>query len=154
MDFDKIKDALQDLIIRLQDAEKGYREIKLASSNPTLMKWLDKYSMERHDMHKVLENHVALLGGKAEVKTSFLGDLHRIFIDIKINNTSHKNEFDAVVNEIERGATTLIDDYTKVIDDIEMPFNLNKVLVGQRATIQYELDQLVNLKEELNAVEA
>lgn len=154
MDISKIKDALQDLIIRLQDAEKGFNEIKLATSNKPLMKWLERYSQERHNMHKVLESQVALLGGDAEVKTSFLGDLHRMFIDLKINNTSFDNEFDAIVNEIERGASRLIDDYTNVIENVETPVNLNKILVSQRATVQFELDQMKNLKEELNAVEA
>lgn len=146
--------ALQDLIIRLQDAEKGYKEISLATGIRPLKKWLQSYAKERHNMHKMLESQVALLGGNAEVRTSFLGDLHRMFIDIKINNVSFTNEFDAVVEEIERGSSVLIDDYTKIINEVEMPETIRKQLVSQRALIIGEVNQLKFLKEELNAVEA
>lgn len=154
MDIDKIKDALQDLIIRLQDAEKGYSEIEKATSNRVLKRWLKRYAKERHNMHMVLEKEVAILGGDAEVKTSLLGDLHRMFIDIKINSTSAQNEFDAVVTEIERGANVLINDYDRVLEDVDFPSNIRSVLTSQRALIENELNTLVNLKEDLNAIEA
>lgn len=116
MDTSNSKAALKELIIRLQDAEKGFLEISQAVSNTTLKKWLNKYADERHQMHKVLEGMVAARGGEAEVKTSFLGDLHRMFIDIKINNIGARDEYDAVVTEIERGAKILINDYGKILD--------------------------------------
>lgn len=150
----KIIDALQGLIIRLQDAEKGYHEIALATSNEALKKWLLRYGKERHNMHTALETQISILGGDAEVETSFLGDLHRMFIDVKINNVSFENEFDAILNEIERGSSILIEDYTKVINEIEMPINIRKQLISQRALIKAEINQLKYLKEELNAVEA
>jgi len=154
MDNSKIKSSLQDLIYRLQDAEKGFKEIKLASSNAVLQKWLGRYAKERHQMHQTLEGLVVKLGGKADVDTTFLGDLHRIFIDIKINNTSLENEFDAVVTEIERGAKTLIKDYEKVLSDVEMPVEYVTTLVSQKAHIEVELQSLVELKEEFNSVPA
>ncbi len=152
MDNSKIKSALQDLIYRLQDAEKGFTEIKLAASNAPLKKWLERYAKERHQMHRTLEGLVAKLGGNAEVNTTFLGDLHRIFIDIKINNTSYENEFDAVVTEIERGSSTLISDYEKVLSDVEMPAGYVITLVSQKAQIEAELQSLLDLKEEFNTV--
>lgn len=149
MDIERTKAALQDLIIRLQDAEKGYKEIALATSNQPLISWLTRYSSERHEYHTVLEAQVALLGGNAVVKTSFLGDLHRMFIDVKINNTSIDGEFEAVVDEIERGSNTLIEDYSKVIKEVAMDSGLRAVLQGQRASIEKEVVDLVKLKEEL-----
>lgn len=152
MDNTKIINALQDLIIRLQDAEKGYNKIALATENEQLKKWLIRYGKERHNMHRALESEVALLGGDAKVKTSFLGDLHRLFIDFKINNISSENEFEAIVNEIERGSSILIGDYTKVIEEVEMPTNIRKMLMSQRSLVNAEVAQLKYLKEELMAV--
>ena len=153
MDNLKIINALQELIIRLQDAEQGYKEIELATSNQSLKKWLSTYAQERHNMHRALESHVNLLGGNAEVSTSFLGDLHRMFIDIKINNVNVEDEFDAIVTEIDRGASVLIDDYTKVIENIKLPETIRKMLISQKALIVAELDQLKYLKSEFNTVE-
>lgn len=152
MNTDNVKDALQDLIIRLQDAEKGYKEIERATSNIPLKQWLSQYANERHEMHKVLEGHVAARGGNAEVKTSFLGEMHRVFIDMKLS--AMDDEYPAIVNEIERGASTLISDYEKVLKEIEMPASLVSTLQSQKMTIELELESLVKLKDELNAVMA
>ena len=150
MNTDKIKTGLQDLIYRLQDAEKGYQEIIKASSNTIVNKWLKKYAAERHSMHQDLESIISRMGGKPEVDTTFLGALHRVFIDIKINNTSAENEFDAIVSEIERGAKVLIDDYKKVLAEIEMPADIVTTLMDQKMLVHNELSSLLNLKKEMS----
>lgn len=154
MDNSIVRNSLQDLIIRLQDAEKGFNEISKAISDVQLQKQLKGYAGERHNMHKALESYVALLGGDAKVKTSFLGDLHRMFIDIKLNSTNAEDELDAVVNEVERGASVLISDYDKVISDVELPSNIARTLMSQRATVQAELSALGKKNVERSAVEA
>jgi|GEM_PF-748932 len=152
MENSKIKDALQGIIFRLQDAEKGYEEIIAASSNSALNSWLQKYASERHNMHRVLEGYVAELGGSPEVDTTILGSIHRMFIDIKINNTSADNEFNAIVDEVERGSTMLIDEYNKVIGEVEMPAKYIATLVQQRDHIQAEVNSLTALKDDFNVV--
>lgn len=149
---ENIYSALQDLINRLQDAEKGFQEIANATSNISLKEWLQKYSEERHQMHKELESLSKSIGYEPEVKTTLLGDLHRLFIDIKINNTSMENEFDAVVTEIDRGASTLISDYEKVLDEVEMPAEFIAKLIQQKIQIEGELNSLLELKKEFNSV--
>jgi uncharacterized protein (TIGR02284 family) len=151
MDTELIKNGLQDLIYRLQDAEKGYRKIISASNNTALNKWLERYAKERHEMHQKLESYIIKLGGKPEVDTTYLGKLHRMFIEIKINNTSAENEFEAIVTEIERGATTLISDYEKVMSNVKMPAPYVATLNVHKATIQSELDTLLELREEFKS---
>lgn len=146
MDTNKIKSGLQDLIIRLQDAEKGYREINKATSNMALKSWLNRYADERHTMHRELEGFVRSFGGDAEVKTSILGDLHRIFIDFKLS--AMDEDFIIIANEIERGASTLIEDYETVLKDIEMPSNIVSRLNSQKITIQTELSEIKKLKKD------
>jgi len=154
METTNVKEALQDLIIRLQDAEKGYLEISKAVANPTLKTWLVSYASERHEMHGKLEELIAARGGEAEVKTSFLGDLHRMFIDVKINNTSMDNEFDAVVAEIERGSSVLLADYDKVLENLRMLPTLHGTVQSHRVRIANEVKNLAALKAEIESVEA
>ncbi len=149
MNTDTIKDALQELIIRLQDAEKGYKEISKSTANISLKKWLDRYASERHAMHQVLEGHVAARGGKAEVKTSLLGDLHRIFIDIKLSATD--DDFGPIVDEIKRGSDRLIADYDRVLKEVELPANLITTLQSQKMTVELEVQELAKLKEEFES---
>jgi len=152
-DRKEVHSALQDIIYRLQDAEEGFVEVEKAVSNLSLKKWLKRYAKERHLMHRELETLCSEIGEKAEVATTFLGTMHRMFIDIKINNTSGDSEFDAVVDEIQRGSTTLLADYDKVLSEVSMPINYFSILSQQRAQIESELNSLLTLREELNSVE-
>ncbi len=145
----QIREALQDLIYRLQDAEKGYKEITKATANVPLQKWLKRYANERHIFHGELENHVKSLGGDPEVQTTFLGKIHRMFIDIKISNI--EDDFGPIVNEIERGSNALIGDYRKVLQDVKLPLNIAQTLRTQVAVIEGELNELLMLKEELQS---
>jgi len=149
MKSDNIKSGLQDLIYRLQDAEKGYLEIAKISSNAMVSTWLKKYAQERHNMHGELEMMVLELGEKPEVETTFLGKLHRMFIDFKINMVSKENELEAIITEIERGASFLIKDYTNVLTNIDMPADMVAKLMEHKMIIQRELTSLLELKESL-----
>lgn len=146
MNVAKVKEALQDLIIRLQDAEKGYKEIHNGVSSEIIKRWMKKYADERHEFHKQLEYESEKIGGTPEVRTSFLGNLHRMFIDVKLNNID--DSLPAIITEIERGANVLIQDYEKVLD-LELYGNLRILLEAQKDKITQELESLVEIKEEL-----
>ncbi len=147
MNKEKMKSALQELIIRLQDSEKGYKEIHNATSNVVIKNWMSKYADERHGFHRDLEAESKLLGGNPEVKTSILGDIHRLFIDIKINNIDDSVE--SIVDEIERGSNKLLEDYDKVIETCSEHERLRVLLEAQRWKINDEIKNLVALREEV-----
>ena len=146
MNLLQVRSALQDLIIRLQDAEKGYQEIYNATSNLILKKWMEKYAAERHEFHKQLEFEAGNLGKDPEVKTSFLGDLHRMFIDIKLNVID--DSIPAIIDEIERGSTVLIEDYDKTLE-LDLGSNLRILLQAQKQQIEDQLNSLTTLRDEL-----
>ena len=148
MNLLQVGSALQDLIIRLQDAEKGYQEISNATSNLILKKWMEKYAAERHEFHKQLEFEAGNLGKDTEVKTSFLGDLHRMFIDIKLNVID--DSIPAIIDEIERGSTVLIEDYDKTLE-LDLSSNLRILLQAQKQQIEVQLSSLTTLRDELLA---
>jgi len=152
MDKRIVKNALQDLIIRLQDAEKGYSKIKEETNNPILANWMERYAAERHSMHQVLESYVEKYDGNAEVMTSFLGDLHRIFMDVKFSVVDA--DYDAIVNEIKRGSDVLIRDYEKVLNGVTMDVDLRVTLQQQLELIKKETESLKSLQEEINSVTA
>lgn len=137
--------ALQDLIIRLQDAEKGYLEIKKATQERDVMSNMQRRADERHKMHRKLETHVRALGSSAEVKSSVLGDMHRAFIDVKINHFA--DSYEGISAEIQRGANVLIDDYNKVFEDVILDRDVRDTLVRQQNLIKSEIEELPKLQE-------
>jgi len=151
MNFDNIKSALQDLIIRLQDAEKGFLQISDKTSNATLKTWTNKFGKERHEMHKALELHMKGLNGNPEVKTSILGDLHRMFIDFKFNFID--DNIESAIAEIERGTTTLINDYEQVLAKVEMPSTIVNTLIQQKSAVEAELQHLKDISKAYKSVE-
>lgn len=145
----KINNALQELITRLQDAEKGYIKLSSTTTNSSLKKWLEKYASERHSMHQALEGHMVVRGAQPEDKSSLLGSLHRLFINVKID-TMH-DDFGAIVNEIKRGSKVLISDYQKVLDEVQMSPILATTLESQKLNIEREVNELDKLKLELES---
>jgi uncharacterized protein (TIGR02284 family) len=151
MNLEKVKNALQDLIIRLQDAEEGYREIIKADISFLIKTKLESYANERHQMHREIEKHLKALGETPEVYTSFLGDIHRKFISLKLEYVN--DNIPSIINEIERGSRILISDYTSVLE-LEMPSNIMGLLSLQKSKIEKELDAFLELKENFQAIEA
>ena len=139
--------AIRDLINRLEDAEKGFLEIKKSISNPILREWMSKYANERNLFQMKLNGILNEFNLNQKPETSFLGDMHRMFIDFKLNNLS--DDYDSIINEIERGSKVLIKDYEKVIDEIKMPINIKSSLQNQKGRIEQELKDLMKLKAEM-----
>lgn len=145
MNNDKQINALQDLIIRLQDSEKGHTEIANATQYSGVRALLQKRTKERHEMHRALEAHVKLLGDQPEVKTSILGELHRAWIDFKVNN--FVDSYEAISSEIKRGAETLMDDYDTAMSEVVFNAPILQTIRDQRNTIERELKMLPALEE-------
>jgi len=142
----KIQEALQELIIKLQDAEKMYTEIYNATSNIIIKNWMKKYTDERHEFHRELELQSYKLGGHPVVKTSIMGELHRFMIDVKLNNID--GSIPTIINEIEKGSNVLLDDYKSILN-LDMSKELRVVLNSQMRKINQEKEALVTLREEL-----
>lgn len=148
MNTDQQVNALQDMIVRLQDAEKGYKEIEKATRHIPIKNTMNSRAQERHQMHQALEQHAKQLGTVPEVKTSILGEVHRAFIDLKINNI--EDDFEAISSEIERGEQTLIDDYQKVLHDVQWNPAISQTLKDQKHLVERELMALPGLKKEFS----
>ncbi|WP_235296134.1 ferritin-like domain-containing protein [Portibacter marinus] len=146
MDIAKIKTALQDLITRLKDAEDGFDTIADHTEDKTLAKWCRSFAADRHNMHLELQELSESLGGDPEVSSTVLGQMHKMFINFKLNFVD--SDIPGLVEEIERGAKVLIKDYEKALKDVEMPTNIVSKLISQKTTVEVELQRLLDLKKE------
>ena len=151
MNTQEVKKGLQDLINRLYDAEKGYREIRKATSIPSLKRWMLNFAKERQAMREDLVNAYKRLGGSPEISSSFLGDMHRALIDIKVNGAW--DNLESIVNEIERGSSVLISDYENTLREIKMPVYLVTLLNDQKTIIENQIKNIVQLRDELTSIE-
>jgi hypothetical protein len=109
--------------------------------------WIDQYAYERKKFQIELNKILVDMGGQAEIKTSFLGDLHKMFMSFKFSSANENLE--ELIDEIEWGAKYLIKDYNKVMNEIDYPDNVMTTLRLQRDMIAVELKSLLKLKAEL-----
>ncbi|MDZ5604826.1 PA2169 family four-helix-bundle protein [Pseudomonas sp. RP23018S] len=94
-------DVLNDLIEYSKDGQKGFEKSAEDVKSPQLKSFLVERGVGCAKAASDLQAEVRHLGGDPETSTSFTGDLHRGWIDLKSKFTSHDDE--AVLNETERG---------------------------------------------------
>jgi len=152
MDTTRITNRLEKIASKLHDAEMGYKEIARATDHLAMRTWCNKYANERYNMRRQLESQASLMGRPIEAATSTAGALHRAFIDIKINNTDF--DFPACIDEIDRGSTSLIEEYDGVLQDEKLPSGLGRIISDHRATVDFELKSLTALRDQVEAAMA
>lgn len=143
--------GLNDLLTRSYDAQKGYQESANNVSDLALRQWLFDNAATRTKMIKRLESEVKLLGGSPDDGSSFLGALHRVWIDFKANVTENDH---VVLTECLRGEEYALEDYSRVLEEIPMAMSTTLILKDQRQEIEDSLKALRILEATLLVTEA
>ncbi|WP_338768256.1 PA2169 family four-helix-bundle protein [Bernardetia sp. ABR2-2B] len=141
----KAVEALNELIEKNYDAEKGYKEAVTDVENNELKDFFTKSVKQRYDFGHELKAEIAKLGGTVEKGTSITGDLHRIWIDLK--SFVLGKDVEAVVNECERGEKAAIEDYEKVLKMNEIPMDAKTVIHKHLQQIRSSLEHLEAMKK-------
>ena len=152
MNIKETKNSLQKLIIRLEDAEKGFVEISKATIIPEVKAMVDLSARERKHMRSELEFHLLDLGGEPKDGSSFAANVHRAWIDIKVNGWG--DSFEQIVDEIETGSTVLIDEYQIVLEKTNMNPTLRLLMTRQQESIILQLNKLRQYRDSLMQIEA
>ncbi|OKO34567.1 hypothetical protein AM469_002264, partial [Pseudomonas aeruginosa] len=99
--LDDTLDVLNDLLQTSKDGEAGFHACAEDLRDPQLKAAMLEQSRDCAAAADELERIVLELGGKPKDSTSFAGDLHRRWVDLKSLVTGKDEE--AVLNECERG---------------------------------------------------
>ena len=153
MEYKKIRSGLKDLIQRSKDAEKGYNEIAVDSSSPAIRRIATNLKNMRKRLTSELEKELTAYGGDpSDVSSSYLGKLHRAWIDLKLSATS--KEVEPAVDEIERGEERAIEDYEEVLKEVDM-FDSTRVMLNKHVTyIKETLSEMKEMKKDFQTVDA
>ncbi len=143
--------GLNDILTRSYDALKGYQEAASNVSDTKLQKWLSDNANIRNKAINRLESEIKLLGGTPNDGSSFLGTLHRAWIDFKSSITEGDR---VVLTECLRGEEYALEDYNRVLDEIPMAMSTTLMLKDQRQEIEESLKALRILETTLIVTEA
>ena len=141
----KAVDALNELIEKNYDAEKGYKEAVTDVENHEIKDFFTKSVQQRYDFGHELKAEIAKLGGKPEKGSSVAGTLHRIWINLKAMVTSHNAV--AVLNECQTGEKAAIEDYEKVLKMEEVPMEAKVVIRKHLQQIRSSMEHLEAMKK-------
>jgi uncharacterized protein (TIGR02284 family) len=130
----EILDALNKLLTRSLDAEKGYHEAAEHVKGVELRQLLLAQAQQRSEFAMELDREVRALGGQPTDGTSLLADLHRAWIDIKAALAG--NEDKATVEECKRGDKEALDDYTAVLQETDLMASTRSLLLTQQEKIE------------------
>ncbi|MEZ4940231.1 MAG: PA2169 family four-helix-bundle protein [Saprospiraceae bacterium] len=133
--------GLNDLLSRNRDAQKGYVEASNHINLNELSKWMLDYSVQRQMFSNQLDMEIRRLGGIPEDGTTALGELHRVWIDLRGEITN--NDPLAMLEECLRGEEQAVEDYDAVLrQHRDMPQQTIDLLNRHKSKIILAISQI------------
>jgi uncharacterized protein (TIGR02284 family) len=140
-DSKKLTADLNLLLARNNDAHKGYVETAANVARADVKKWMHSYSVQRARFCEELKIEIKSLGGNPDDSTSILGEIHRVWIDLKGN--ASESDTESMLVECERGETEAFNNYGKVISEHPgMPSSTRKMLERHQRRIKEALTEI------------
>jgi len=135
--------VLNDVLETLRDGEEGFRTAAGAVKDPRAKGLFERYSKQRAEMAREIEQEIGRLGGTAGTSGSVAGSLHRGWINLKGSIGALDDE--AIVSEAERGEDAAKSAYAKALSE-ELPAGARRLLEDQAAIVRLAHDEVRSLQ--------
>lgn len=145
---DDVISTLNGLIEICKDGQEGFKHAAEGINDSQMKSAFYEYGQQRAQFAGELQTLVREIGGDPETSSSFLGTLHRGWIDIKSAVTG-KDEA-AVLNEAERGEDAAKDAYKKALEQ-NLPMNVRSVVEEQYSAVKEAHDRVKMMRNGANA---
>lgn len=152
MDKEKVISKLNHLLSRTYDAEQGYVEAANHISSISLNKWLQENAFQRYRFGHELKMEIKRLDGTPDKGTSFLGEMHQFWMNLKSYFTGSDEA--GMLNESIRGEEAALEDYQSVLDEVTLPLETKILLEDQRDSIKSNIrtmKRMLSIYETVNS---
>lgn len=136
--------VINDLIEISKDGEEGFLKAAEDIQNQKIKEYLMRKSAEVKRCVYELQGLVRELGGKPTDSTSVAGYLHRRWMDLKTAIVN--NDYQAVLNELERGEDVALGAYRKASTK-DLPPNVAQVVLHQLTGVQRNHDEVKKMRD-------
>ncbi|HLT32380.1 MAG TPA: PA2169 family four-helix-bundle protein [Aquaticitalea sp.] len=137
--------ALQGIIEKNYDAEKGYTKAMQDAKNPALKGFLQTQAARRSRFATSIDQKLRQLGETPKESGSLTGTLHRAWIDIKSSVAGNNDE--AVLEEVIRGEKASVEEYQEVLNNHRLSPEITQELQSQVGDIQSVLSRVKRLED-------
>ena len=144
MDVSKAISTLNDLIETCRDGENGFRTAAEGVKDPHVKALFQRFTRQRTEMVKELQEEVRKLGGNPEQRGSVSGSLHRGWMNIKSLVTG--NDDAAIISEAERGEDVAKATYAKALQE-NLPAGVRTLIQTQAEIIRLAHDEVRALEK-------
>jgi uncharacterized protein (TIGR02284 family) len=143
----KIVTALNELLTRGKDAAKGFTDAGNHAIDARLRKTLFGFKEKYERFQKEIEYEIEQLDGIPEKDASFLGELHRVWLEVRADLSEDDPE--AILEECIRGESRALDDYKQILQLEILPKTARLILEHQMHQIRQHVDQLRAMKKRM-----
>jgi uncharacterized protein (TIGR02284 family) len=121
------------LLAKTKEAEKGFAAAAEKADRSDLKNYFQEKSNRRNVFALEISTAIRELGETENPNHNYLGDIHRLWIDVKTAISFDKDE--ALLEECERGEKVSLEDYDKVLALDNLPSSVRNVLESQRSKV-------------------
>ncbi len=139
MENDKVVSALNELLTKNYDAEKGYKEAAEKIEHTSLKGYFEKQAKNRYDFGHEIKSLISKYGGEPDKGTSVLADLHRTWISIRDAFASGDQ---AIYAESIRGEEAFSEEYGEVLTNDMLPQDVRDMVRKQKDSVDKALASL------------
>jgi uncharacterized protein (TIGR02284 family) len=132
---EKTVDVLNDVVEILNDRIEGYERATkdVEMEDLDLKAMFAKFISDSRSYKSEIVQHIGTLGGDTERGTTFTGQIHKAWMDLKSALTGKDRV--AVLESCKFGDEAAIDTYRKALENSELPANVREVLNTQMNSI-------------------
>lgn len=141
---EKVSNKLNELLEKNYDAEAGYKQAAEKVENSELKTYFKNRAQDRYNFGHQLKNEIKSFGETPDKGTSFTGDAHRFWMNIKSKFVS--NDEEAMLEEAIKGEKAFIDNYEEIINETNLPPSTSAILASQKNSVENALKDVKSLE--------
>ena len=138
-------EALQDLLQKNYDAEKGFKNAITKTESNNLKEFLKRQAVKHNRFATELDREIRALNETPKEEGSFGGKLSRAWMDIKVAVSGNHDE--AILEECVRGEKDSAEEYEEALDENNFPPHLEEVLRKQLIVIKTMIAEVQNMED-------
>jgi uncharacterized protein (TIGR02284 family) len=138
-------EALQVLLQKNYDAEKGFKKAITKTENESLKEFLKRQALKHNRFATELDREIRSLNEHPKEEGSFTGKLSRAWMDIKVAVSGDHDE--AILEECVRGEKDSAKEYEEALDENNFAPHLEEVLKKQLSDIKTMIVEVKSMED-------
>lgn len=140
----EVSKKLNELLEKNYDAEAGYKTAADNVENNALKSYFKGKALDRNDFGHELKEEMCLHGEELEKGTSWKGDAHRAWMNLK--STFSGDQEEAVLEETIKGEKASVESYEDILKETELIPSTKIIIEKQHIKVKADLEKVKTME--------